>query len=538
MGQARKAKEYLQFGIGIDSYSRWKAIGVTNLYENKSLKQAGLSYEDAKLWSEIGVSSREWLDYIKIGINYNEAKEWSEIGVTRLREIKMLTKADIDLQSAKLWSESGLDVYPWREWKQAGFSSEDAKFWRGIGVKRWREVKKFNEAGIFKVEAENWYNSKLKKDNWYQWLSAGITPQEAKGWLSIGVGWLSLVNRFKQSGINLSEAIAWSQIGVTTYTEIDRLKAEGITTPAEKKGWDSVGVKKKSEWIKNGFSWEEVREWKRQGFDSVDEVGAWKAEGFDPSTAKTQKIRIIQRQNEQQELNEKQAAERAAKLARDEKVEYVIKIIIFLIFLTVVGAGIYFGVTDRAIFYMDTGDLLLSFTPYAILFISVLLSEFAWDWGVYAGLALSALVMSWIVYKSFKFNHDFLPSISTALAKLVLSFVYLANILRTASPSGESKSERRRNKKSALILLALLTPLVYKLVNGERVLARRRVQEKNYRSKNETRATPARNKKTLTITCPSCSAKYSIPYEKVPAKVAKAKCKKCGGIIAIMPIKP
>ncbi len=40
----------------------------------------------------------------------------------------------------------------------------------------------------------------------------------------------------------------------------------------------------------------------------------------------------------------------------------------------------------------------------------------------------------------------------------------------------------------------------------------------------------------MKVSCPSCHANYSIPDEKLPTKVKKVKCKKCGGVMVVMPL--
>lgn len=43
-------------------------------------------------------------------------------------------------------------------------------------------------------------------------------------------------------------------------------------------------------------------------------------------------------------------------------------------------------------------------------------------------------------------------------------------------------------------------------------------------------------KKTVRVSCPSCSAIYNIPEDRIPSKGAKTKCKKCGGEIVVPPL--
>ncbi len=468
-----EAQQWMIAGFSLYNATSWKKNGFTieqaKLWGQIGVKDgrniSGIGYEEAKSWHSIGVKSNEWLEYKKFGIDLNQATEWARLGITSLYEIKNLLKIGIDLNSAKLWNESGLNHNDWDKWKMAGYSSDDAKTWSALGINSFYQVNELKKAGIDISVAKQWYESKLEATNWIKWHIAGISPQEAKGWVSIDVKSLSGVQDFIRSGNNLSEATSWKQVGVSDYLDIIKLKKEGINNPAEKKGWDSIGISDVTGWVKNGLTWQEAKEWKENGFDQINEVLDWKAKGFVPSKAK-----------EQDQIDRQRAIEKKNTEERNQIIIKTILKIVFFIVASIVIIGIYLGVTDKAVFYMDKEDLLLSFAPYPMFIITALLSMYTWEWVGYVGWIATTIVVVMVFYRSFTYNNSFIKSISTAVAKLLLSLVYVINIMETLMPSGKNVSEKRFKRSTAFVWLVFLTPLLSRLINGERAVAKMQAQ--------------------------------------------------------------
>lgn len=147
----------------------------------------------------------------------------------------------------------------------------------------------------------------------------------------------------------------------------------------------------------------------------------------------------------------------------------IIKALI-IAFIALVLLGIYFGATDRAVFYMDKSDMFFSFLPVLTLLVSIVLGEFTWKIVARIGIAVSLLIVFAVFVKSFRYNKRILASFSTALAKLTLSGAFILCLLEVMFPSGKTASEKRKARRQGMISLAFLAPLMYILINGERVM--------------------------------------------------------------------
>ena len=150
---------------------------------------------------------------------------------------------------------------------------------------------------------------------------------------------------------------------------------------------------------------------------------------------------------------------------------------IFILCIILVFAGIYFGVTDKAVFYFDVKDLMLSFLPFVIFIILGFLEYFATDNAtnnnmVFAALILITLNTLYIIYTSFIYNRGkgIFIILSVGIAKAVLGWIYLFKLLDVFAPSGNNALDKSNNRFSGIIWTLFLSPLVAKLVNGKRVL--------------------------------------------------------------------
>ena len=137
--------------------------------------------------------------------------------------------------------------------------------------------------------------------------------------------------------------------------------------------------------------------------------------------------------------------------------------------------GLFYGLTDKAVFYYDSEDLFLSFSPFLTAIIAGIAYAFTdnKEWILYVGGVISVLLLISVFYKSFLYNRTFLPSFSIAIAKLVLSLIILFKIFELFNPPGDNALEKGANRAGAAIFLAIITPIIIRLINGERVAAKR-----------------------------------------------------------------
>ncbi|MRR18289.1 MAG: hypothetical protein EG826_17750 [Deltaproteobacteria bacterium] len=153
----------------------------------------------------------------------------------------------------------------------------------------------------------------------------------------------------------------------------------------------------------------------------------------------------------------------------------VVAKLVFLAIVALTIVGIIYGVTNRAVFYMDRNDMTFSCTPYISVLVGVFVTMITdWKFLFWLALIIALILVVCIITKSFDYNKTPFMSISTGVAKLVLSFLVVMNMVSALTPSGNTSSKRRYNRNSALVWLMFLTPLVYVLINGEKVLAQRR----------------------------------------------------------------
>lgn len=136
------------------------------------------------------------------------------------------------------------------------------------------------------------------------------------------------------------------------------------------------------------------------------------------------------------------------------------------------------GLTDRAVFYRDATDFFFCFIPLGGALLIYLVFSFLFDlkgdWiNVLAGLI--ALVLGGVViYRSCVLNSmNVFVGITVGIAKISLGLFAFLQLFNIVAPEGKTQSQRRSSQAIALVLLTLATMLIFRLVNGERVLAAR-----------------------------------------------------------------
>lgn len=144
--------------------------------------------------------------------------------------------------------------------------------------------------------------------------------------------------------------------------------------------------------------------------------------------------------------------------------------------VTLLGAswGVYLGLMGKAVFYMNEGDLFMSFSGWIVMLASALIAfVLHWDWVFYVGCVIAAMIVVRTTYMAYLYNMKNLSyAIPVGLAKILLGLVYVLTWLQAIDPGGKTASERRENRITAFIIIGLITPLLYKLVNGREVYAK------------------------------------------------------------------
>ncbi len=148
------------------------------------------------------------------------------------------------------------------------------------------------------------------------------------------------------------------------------------------------------------------------------------------------------------------------------RVSEEIFVTIILIFLGLFLVGIFLGSTNRAVFYMDSADILLSFSPYIIMLVTMLLGTIVAEWWIRVGMILTVLVIIFITYKSFKYNKGVFVSLVMAYSKIILSVALCVQVLKLLDKNLKGSGRILRQ----ILLVSFLTGLMSRLTNGDRVL--------------------------------------------------------------------
>ena len=141
--------------------------------------------------------------------------------------------------------------------------------------------------------------------------------------------------------------------------------------------------------------------------------------------------------------------------------------ILFLVCVFCTLYGIYLGLSKKAVFYMNAKDLFTSFSILIVLVVGMFLAIFL-DWRFLMNIALiiATIIAIYTCYLAFKFNKgNIFYAFCVGLAKVVLGAFYIAQIVDMIFPA----DNRHSNRIQAMIIAAIITPLLKLLVNGEEV---------------------------------------------------------------------
>ena len=151
--------------------------------------------------------------------------------------------------------------------------------------------------------------------------------------------------------------------------------------------------------------------------------------------------------------------------------------LVIVVLLLAIGIGLFLGLTDRAIFYRDGADLIFCFTPLGGAFIIYLvfgyLFEAKGEWVNILGGVTALVLGMFVLYRSCELNSmNIFVGGTVGIAKIALGLFALLQLFQIVSPSGKTQGQKRTSQAMAFILFTLVSALIYRLVNGERVLAR------------------------------------------------------------------
>lgn len=127
-----------------------------------------------------------------------------------------------------------------------------------------------------------------------------------------------------------------------------------------------------------------------------------------------------------------------------------------------------YGKNRTIIVFRDYNDLGLTFLiPTSFILIYMIFTSLGGSpqWGAILAFIVAFILFAVLMKNSYLDNNGSLPyTLMAIFTKMPLGIIWIINLVTMLNPSGETASKRRKNRGSALVILALLTPIVTVLV--------------------------------------------------------------------------
>lgn len=132
--------------------------------------------------------------------------------------------------------------------------------------------------------------------------------------------------------------------------------------------------------------------------------------------------------------------------------------------LTVTVIGCTLGLRERAVIFRNYDDLGLVFLAVVPLFIGFITLI---PWILFPAVLVSAALIIWLTWRTWQDNGSVWKLLVTLPTKLVLSVLFIAYLWDLLSPSGKTQLDRAKQRGTAAAVLAVITPLIYRLVKDK-----------------------------------------------------------------------
>lgn len=132
--------------------------------------------------------------------------------------------------------------------------------------------------------------------------------------------------------------------------------------------------------------------------------------------------------------------------------------------LAVTVIGCILGFKERAVIfrnYDDLGLVFLAVVPLAIGFLT--LSK----WILIPSIVTSVVLIIWLTLRSWQDNRSLWKLLVVLPTKLVLSILFIAFVFDLIAPSGKTQLARAKQRGTAAAVLAVIMPLIYRLVKNK-----------------------------------------------------------------------
>lgn len=130
--------------------------------------------------------------------------------------------------------------------------------------------------------------------------------------------------------------------------------------------------------------------------------------------------------------------------------------------VTVIGCTL--GIKERAVIFRNYDDLGLVFLAVAPLFIGFISLI---QWILIPAMVASTGLVVWLTWRTWQDNGSIWKVLVALPTKLVLSVLFIAFVWDLLSPSGKTQLARAKQRGASAVVLAVITPLIYRLVKDK-----------------------------------------------------------------------
>ena len=138
--------------------------------------------------------------------------------------------------------------------------------------------------------------------------------------------------------------------------------------------------------------------------------------------------------------------------------------IVIAVVLTVTVIGCTLGLKERAVIFRNYDDLGLVFLAVAPLFIGFITLI---QWILIPAIVTTIALCIWLTWRTWQDNGSVWKVLFALPSKLVLSVLFIAFVWDLLSPSGKTQLARAKQRGVAAAILAVITPLIYRLVKDK-----------------------------------------------------------------------
>jgi len=347
----------------------------------------------------------------------------------------------------------------------------------GIGIHNKGEITDWTYYGIkTPKEASEWMSAlkPLGKVSYSGaariWIQNGFTSKEAKNWIL--------------TGLKTPERVMyWTNIGVKDAQEVQQWKDAGITEPWKVSQWIELGVsspEKAKEWIDASYSVNDVkRELSKGYFSPSDVVREEKKSKKLESMPSNISINKPVKKTHDAKLEQEVLANTHKPVSQSENIipiadnvtsngngYQIFLLAYFIMMIITIFKG--YGENRSVVIFRDYNDLGLTFLiPTSFVLIYYLFMMFGGNsvWGAGLALVIAVSLFVLLVKNTYEDNNkQMLATILSILTKVPLGIIWIVSFITMLNPGGKTAKERRKNRGTALVIMAILTPIISMLV--------------------------------------------------------------------------